>query len=147
MTAELTEGELAADAAQAGQNTADSDTSLLARQEADSPAETPQSSHFCGTAYGFCCCSSWPWHFCAVQGAHLCRPYRQNFVRSIAKCGAVGWRRRYPLTKRHLRNFCKRIAADGPRNRAAPAGCRTGGTVCARSMHRRNRAGDTDPVP
>ena len=43
MTAELTEGELAADAAQAGQNAADSDTSLLARQEADSPAETPQS--------------------------------------------------------------------------------------------------------
>lgn len=43
MTAELTEGELAADAAQAGQNAADSDTPLLARQEADSPAETPQS--------------------------------------------------------------------------------------------------------
>ena len=43
MTAELTEGELAADAAQAGQNAADSDTLLLARQEADSPAETPQS--------------------------------------------------------------------------------------------------------
>ena len=35
--------ELAADAAQAGQNAADSDTPLLARQEADSPAETPQS--------------------------------------------------------------------------------------------------------
>ena len=43
MTAELTEGELAADAAQAGQNAADSDTPLPARQEADSPAETPQS--------------------------------------------------------------------------------------------------------
>lgn len=43
MTAELTEGELAADAAQAGQNAADSDTPLPARQEADSPAEAPQS--------------------------------------------------------------------------------------------------------
>lgn len=43
MTTELTEGELAADAAQAGQNAADSDKPLLARQEADSPAETPQS--------------------------------------------------------------------------------------------------------
>ena len=43
MTAELTEGELAADAAQAEQNAADSDTPLPARQEADSPAETPQS--------------------------------------------------------------------------------------------------------
>ena len=42
MAAELTEGELAADAAQAGQDTADSDTPLPARQEADSPAETPQ---------------------------------------------------------------------------------------------------------
>ena len=43
MTAERTDGELAADAAQAGQNAADSDTPLPARQEADSPAETPQS--------------------------------------------------------------------------------------------------------
>ena len=43
MTAELTEGELAADAVQAGQNAADSDTPLPARQEDDSPAETPQS--------------------------------------------------------------------------------------------------------
>ena len=42
MAAELTEGELAADAAQAGQDTADSDTPLPARQEAASPAETPQ---------------------------------------------------------------------------------------------------------
>ena len=54
MTAELTEGELAADAAQAGQNAADSDTSLLARQEADSPAETPaKRPAFVGAAYGF----------------------------------------------------------------------------------------------
>ena len=42
MAAELTEGELAADAAQAAQDTADSDTPLPARQEAASPAETPQ---------------------------------------------------------------------------------------------------------
>ena len=42
MAAELTEGELTADAAQAGQDIADSDTPLPARQEADSPAETPQ---------------------------------------------------------------------------------------------------------
>lgn len=110
MTAELTEGELAADAAQAGQNAADSDTPLLARQEADSLPKRRQASRFCGCCLRFCCCSSWPWHFCAVQGAHLCRPYRQNFVRSIARCGAAGWRRRCPLTKRHLRNFCKRIA-------------------------------------
>ena len=69
-----------------------------------------KASRFCGCCLRFCCCSSWPWHFCAVQGAHLCRPYRQNFVRSIARCGAAGWRRMCPLTKRHLRNFCKRIA-------------------------------------
>ena len=42
MAAELTEGELAVDAAQAGQDTADSDTPLPAWQEAASPAETPQ---------------------------------------------------------------------------------------------------------
>ena len=42
MAAELTEGELATDAAQAGQDTADSDTPLPTRQEVDSPAETPQ---------------------------------------------------------------------------------------------------------
>ena len=42
MAAELTEGELAVDAAQAGQDTADSDTPLPARQEAASPAEAPQ---------------------------------------------------------------------------------------------------------
>ena len=42
MAAELTEGELTADAAQAGQDTADSDTPLPVRQDADSPAETPQ---------------------------------------------------------------------------------------------------------
>ena len=42
MAAELTEGELAADAAQAGQDTADSDTPLPARQESVSPAEAPQ---------------------------------------------------------------------------------------------------------
>ena len=114
MTAELTEGELAADAAQAGQNTAGSDTPLLAQQEADSPAETPQSSRFCGCCLRFCCCSSWPWHFCAVQGAHLCRPYRQNFVRSIARCGAAGWRRRCPLTKRHCGISANALPADGP---------------------------------
>ena len=39
----MTEGELAADSAQAGQDTADSDTPLPARQEASSPAEAPQS--------------------------------------------------------------------------------------------------------
>lgn len=42
MAAELTEGELAADAVQAGQDAADSDTPLPARQEGDSPAEAPQ---------------------------------------------------------------------------------------------------------
>lgn len=42
MAAELTEGELATDAVQAGQDAADSDTPLPARQEGDSPAEAPQ---------------------------------------------------------------------------------------------------------
>lgn len=42
MAAELTEGELAIDAVQAGQDAADSDTPLPARQEGDSPAEAPQ---------------------------------------------------------------------------------------------------------
>ena len=42
MAAELTEGELATDAVQAGQDAADSDTPLHARQEGDSPAEAPQ---------------------------------------------------------------------------------------------------------
>ena len=42
MAAELTEGELATDAVQAGQDAADSDAPLPARQEGDSPAEAPQ---------------------------------------------------------------------------------------------------------
>lgn len=42
MAAELTEGELATDAVQAGQNAADSDAPLPARQEGASPAEAPQ---------------------------------------------------------------------------------------------------------
>ena len=42
MAAELTEGELATDAVQAGQDATDSDTPLPARQEDNSPAEAPQ---------------------------------------------------------------------------------------------------------
>lgn len=42
MAAELTEGELATDAVQAGQDAADSDAPLPARQEGASPAEAPQ---------------------------------------------------------------------------------------------------------
>ena len=111
MTAELTEGELAADAAQAGQNAADSDTPLPARQEADSPAETPQSVPLLlGAAYGFAAArlglgTSAPCKahtFADRTGRILCAPSQD--------AGAAGWRRRCPLTKRHLRNFCKRIA-------------------------------------
>lgn len=110
MTAELTEGELAAMPHRQGKMP---QTVIHPCSRGRRPTPLPKRrkvSRFCGCCLRFCCCSSWPWHFCAVQGAHLCRPYRQNFVRSIARCGAAGWRRRCPLTKRHLRNFCKRIA-------------------------------------
>ena len=94
-----------------GKNAADSDTPLPARQEADSPAENAaKRPAFVGAAYGFAAARLGLGTSAPCKAHTFADRTGRIFVRSIARCGAAGWRRMCPLTKRHLRNFCKRIA-------------------------------------